>query len=282
MNYRFFVLNVLFLGIPLGVQGSAWEQKSSTVKITGFPAIGMGSIAEDISRGAPARVQTTVSDKFGNVHSLVLQSDLIEVARESKTYSSGSFNEINVEAISGNVVISPSEDEAVSIDAITRAHSKDQAKDLQADFLVQDNKLIIQTKLLKDVVQAVIDYHIKMPVMPLKVSTVNGSIIIENAQNSVDVSTKTGNIDVKFGPIAPDAAISLNSKTGNIVITLSEDSNVEIDARTKMGKMATEMSQLPVQSSIIGAKLQGTLGKSDKGATISVESDTGNIDIKNR
>lgn len=109
-----------------------------------------------------------------------------------------------------------------------------------------------------------------------KVATVNGSITVENVFAG-KISTVNGSIKAMLSSINGDLVVS--TVNGSVEVYLSKDSNIEVNARSVNGKIASEIPGELSKSPFHGPKsFKGVLGEGKYNVKISTVN--GNISIK--
>jgi len=121
---------------------------------------------------------------------------------------------------------------------------------------------------------------------PIVAHTLQGNIEVHHSLKSIHAQAESGNILVACKKIPSIHQISLQTKKGNIAITLPEKTNAEIKAKTKTGKVTSDhFITLKPQTVTLNKKtwarfkkeVYGTLGSGE--ATIELGSNHGNIKI---
>ena len=120
----------------------------------------------------------------------------------------------------------------------------------------------------------------------IRAHTLNGNITIDQATKNIVAHAKKGSIYTTCKNTCSLDTISLSTQSGNIVLSLPEQVNAELFAKTKKGKITSEhFITIKPQTTQLNKKnwkrmrkeVDGTLGNGD--ATIKLTSGSGNIKI---
>jgi DUF4097 and DUF4098 domain-containing protein YvlB len=121
-------------------------------------------------------------------------------------------------------------------------------------------------------------------VMKLKGSVeadaVSGDIKLRDVSEaqSVDIKTLSGNV-IYFGSIQAGGRYELNAFSGDVRMTIPADSAFDLEAYTFNGSIDTDF-EIKVSGKISPREIRGTVGKG--GATITLKSFSGNVDLKKK
>ncbi|MBA3752413.1 DUF4097 family beta strand repeat protein [Candidatus Dependentiae bacterium] len=108
----------------------------------------------------------------------------------------------------------------------------------------------------------------------LSLQTGSGSITIKHAGGSVDARTGSGSIELDQRSVPTDTALSLRTGSGNIKLTLPQDSNATVEGSMGSGKFKSDFKELTQSKKTI----VGELGTG--GASIELKTGSGSITIK--
>lgn len=108
-----------------------------------------------------------------------------------------------------------------------------------------------------------------------KVQTSGGSIRIDGVRRAVDARTSGGSIHVQLSG-QPESDCTLETSAGSVTVTLPENINLHVKARTLGGKVHTDLP-ISVQGELSQSQIEGTLNNG--GPTLNMETMGGNIAI---
>jgi DUF4097 and DUF4098 domain-containing protein YvlB len=95
---------------------------------------------------------------------------------------------------------------------------------------------------------------------------------------TVDVKTVSGNV-VYVGGLKPGGRYELKTHSGDVRMTIPADSAFDFEANTFSGAIDTDF-EITVSGKISPKEIRGTVGKG--GATVTLKSFSGNVDLKKR
>ena len=106
------------------------------------------------------------------------------------------------------------------------------------------------------------------------VKTSGGKLSLENISGKITGRTSAGSIDVSL--VDPVADINLDSSAGSIEVAVPPKAGFDVDAKTSMGKIRTEIPMLAMKSD--DDRLQGTLNGGGKALVL--RASVGSITIR--
>jgi DUF4097 and DUF4098 domain-containing protein YvlB len=114
----------------------------------------------------------------------------------------------------------------------------------------------------------------------VEADTVSGDIELRDVSEapSVDLKTVSGNV-VYFGSVQAGGRYQLNAFSGDVRMTIPADSAFDFEANTFNGSIDTDFA-ITVSGKISPKEIRGTVGKG--GATITLKSFSGNVDLKKK
>ncbi len=128
--------------------------------------------------------------------------------------------------------------------------------------------------------------YIKKAAGKINAITEYGDIIIQQTNNSITARTKKGKIDVVCEKLPPSESLSLETSSGNILVTLPKEISATINCSTLHGTITSEhyITLKPYTTQLntiawnkIKKEIQGTIGSGD--ASISLSTMYGTIKI---
>ncbi len=216
-----------------------------------------------------------------------------------QTLPLGPQGSVHLENVNGNVHISTWDRDEVKIDAVKHAKKREHLDEVKIDIDAKADRVGIKTKypdsklFHKNNNSVSVDYTLTVPKQSRldRISTVNGSVEIENVGGDVKASSVNGN--VKAAGLAGDVAlstvngsvkanfaavkkpVSLESVNGGVTITLPPEANADVSASTVNGGISSEFSLAVKRHFPIGQNLDGKLG--DGGPSIKISTVNGGI-----
>ncbi len=112
----------------------------------------------------------------------------------------------------------------------------------------------------------------------ISASTVTGSINIQGRLPSLTLQTTNGDIDVvSSSPLS--GTNTLSAVSGGISVAVPRSSKLSVDAQTTNGSIDNDFG-LPVTPDAQPTSMRGTINSGGAGATLSMNSSNGSIDLK--
>ncbi len=116
---------------------------------------------------------------------------------------------------------------------------------------------------------------------PITASAVDGSMEIKNAADNLTLSTVDGSISASLDTLGAGQSVSLHTVDGSITLALPAEADATVSVHTIDGKVTSEFAELqPNQKSVVGDKLNGTLGNGS--AKVDAETVDGSVKIVKR
>ena len=109
-----------------------------------------------------------------------------------------------------------------------------------------------------------------------------GNITLSNTtlSGSGSVTASAGTI-IFAGSIAQGAAYQFQNSAGNIGVILPSNTNCHVDASTSSGSIQSDFSEVHIHTvDLTGAEGEGDIGSSNPSATLSLQTETGSIAIR--
>jgi len=107
--------------------------------------------------------------------------------------------------------------------------------------------------------------------------TVNGTIVVRGASGEIELETVNGQIELELGSAARDE-ISLSSVNGTIEVFL--DGSAEIEAETVNGRIHNDFGIEVKKGKYVGSSMSGSIGGG--GPTIEIETVNGGIRVSSK
>jgi DUF4097 and DUF4098 domain-containing protein YvlB len=114
----------------------------------------------------------------------------------------------------------------------------------------------------------------------VEADAVSGDIELRDVSEaqSVDVKTVSGNV-IYVGTIKPGGRYELKTHSGDVRMTIPADSAFDFEANTFSGDIDSDF-EITVSGKISPKEIRGTVGKG--GATVTLKSFSGNVDLKKK
>ncbi len=217
-----------------------------------------------------------------------------------QTYPLAKDGTIQLGNVNGNVRISGWERDEVQVDAVKRAKTQEHLDQVKIDIDAKSGAVRIKTKYPDGQKgknnSASVDYTLKVPRAARldKVSTVNGSIeiqqvsgdVVANSVNgtvaasrpsgAVELSTVNGTVKASLAAVSQE--IKLKSVNGGVTVSLPPGVNAQLAADTLNGGISCDFPLEAQKHFPVGRKLQGKLGEG--GPEIKLSSVNGGIHIE--
>lgn len=140
----------------------------------------------------------------------------------------------------------------------------------QLQCIVKDHIVQATTKLTNVTLSGHVSLHVLVPKdLPIKIATIDGGITIKKVSGALDLSTIRGAINILYGTntviaktvhghitvtrkrIQNDHALNLYSEHGNIVLSVPQNINAELEAHTQHGKIVSDLFVTLLPQSIL-------------------------------
>ncbi len=209
---------------------------------------------------------------------------------ESNDFSSDAIGEIEAATINGNIEVNAilEPDEPIEVEITKRCKGEDErdAEDhldnIRITDTVRNGRLIIEADMPESgryEYQA--DIEITTPQFSnLDLDTVNGSIVVDDYEGSVEADTVNGNIRCYMAQLDENASVEMDTVNGNIHLTLPSEPSASIEATTTNGSITIDDFSAMHLDSDTSKSISGTLGDGD--ATIVLKTTNGNISVRSR
>jgi hypothetical protein len=215
---------------------------------------------------------------------------------------------VSLHNINGNLKVETWNKNEVSIEALKTADDKSDLDELKIEVEASNDKVAIDTKYPEDDNgrrghNCGVDYTLTIPegatISDINVvngeveisgvkgkvtaSTVNGAIHAGGLARGCDFETVNGSIEAAMDALSAGEDSRLKSVNGRIVLYLPENPDVDIEARTTMGRIADDFGLESSRDTEehpyvkVGDSLRGKIGKG--GASVRIETVNGAIRI---
>lgn len=223
-----------------------------------------------------------------------------------QTYALTPDGRVELENINGSVHISTWEQNAVKVDAVKYADSKERLDEARIEVDSGKEYVSIRTKYPdhdhtfnwgSHDNPAGVEYTLTVPRNArldeiklingsldmtgvkgeVRASCINGRLEAHNLAGRADLSTINGHLDARFDEL-PGSSVDLKSVNGSLELTIPSDSKAEIEASTVSGGIENNFGLHVNHHRFVGHDLRGELGNG--GARIKLENVNGRIDIR--
>lgn len=191
----------------------------------------------------------------------------------NKEFDTDKIHTLILENIDGNVTVKSSwKEKKIVLKAIKHLKKEEDAQSVRISKQDNNGNLLIRTVYKEQVKGAAIDYELIVPVdIKLQLSTINGSIYLNETQNPIVALTEQGNIEVQK---AKKALKATTKKTGSIIIGQTEsnvyattnygsitikDATKNVVAQANRGIITVACAELPATSTIQLHTKNGTI-----------------------
>jgi DUF4097 and DUF4098 domain-containing protein YvlB len=215
------------------------------------------------------------------------------------TYALAADGRVSLENVNGNVHVTSWSRNAVKVDAIKRASSKDRLEAIEIKIDSDPDAIRIKTKYHRqfDNNPGGVEYTLTVPRGArldkfdlvnggldaddlggeVNASSVNGRIKVRGLSGGARLSVVNGHLEVTFDRLDEPQTISLESVNGSIDLALPPDASVTLDASTVSGSIHDDFG-LPVSGRFVGHELHGKLGEGR--AQVKLSDVNGSISIR--
>jgi DUF4097 and DUF4098 domain-containing protein YvlB len=223
-----------------------------------------------------------------------------------QTYALTPDGRVELENINGSVHISTWDQNAVKVDAVKYADSKERLDEAHIEIDSGKEYVSIRTRYPdhdhtfnwgSHDNPAGVEYTLTVPrgarldevklingsldvtgvKGEVRASCINGQLKAHNLAGRSDLSTINGHLDARFDEL-PGSSVELKSVNGSLALTIPSDSKAEIEASTVSGGIENDFGLHVNHHRFVGHDLRGELGNG--GARIKLENVNGRIDIR--
>jgi hypothetical protein len=223
-----------------------------------------------------------------------------------QTYALTPDGRVELDNINGSVHISTWEENAVKVDAVKYADSKERLDEVHIEVDSGKEYVSIRTKYPdhdhtfnwgSHDNPAGVEYTLTVPrgarldeiklingsldvtgvKGEVRASCINGRLEAHNLAGRADLSTINGHLDARFDEL-PGSSVELKSVNGSLALTIPSDSKAQIEASTVSGGIENDFGLHVNHHRFVGHDLRGELGNG--GARIRLENVNGRIDIR--
>jgi len=223
-----------------------------------------------------------------------------------QTYALTPDGRVELDNINGSVHISTWEENAVKVDAVKYADSKERLDEVHIEVDSGKEYVSIRTKYPdhdhtfnwgSHDNPAGVEYTLTVPrgarldeiklingsldvtgvKGEVRASCINGRLEAHNLAGRADLSTINGHLDARFDEL-PGSSVELKSVNGSLALTIPSESKAQIEASTVSGGIENDFGLHVNHHRFVGHDLRGELGNG--GARIRLENVNGRIDIR--
>ncbi len=161
----------------------------------------------------------------------------------------GTYKEIQIEAISGDIEVTGWNEEYVLLEYVKAAPTDDHLEALRVEIEENDDELAISREFTGSGItpRGEIDFSLSVPremLQELELKTISGTVLCSNLHRDIDMAVQTTS-----GRIKTDVVNNLTAKTISGEITFIAYGN-DIDIRTTSGRVTGELRQVDKDGSI--------------------------------
>ncbi len=190
-----------------------------------------------------------------------------------KKFDAEKISTFILENIDGNITVkNSSKENKIVLKATKMCKKEEDAQKVRISKQDKDNTLILRTVYQETVKGAAIDYELVIPIgMKLQLSTINGSIYLNDTKSPIIATTEHGNIEANNVEKAIKATTKSNGSIviGNVQGNVYADTNFgsinikdaaqNVIAKTNKGIITVACSELPATSTIQLETKNGTI-----------------------
>lgn len=187
---------------------------------------------------------------------------------------------VRVHNVAGTVRVEGSSRAAVDVEATKFASGETELRSIHVDVRKEGNEVVVATTYEGSTHGGGVRYRITVPSgVAVDVDTVAGAVDVAGVSGDLSVETQAGRITADCGRVAGNRAIVLDATTGAIDLTLARDSSATIDARSTVGHISSELSEIVARrQNFVGANATGKIGSGS--ARIRLTTTTGAIALR--
>ncbi len=234
-----------------------------------------------------------------------------ETERFEQTYPLSANGRVSVSNVNGSITIDTWDRNEVKLEAVKNAGEKSKLTEVEIQIDAQKDYLKVETNYdswksdggnrgWKNYGRLTVEYHLTVPKNAVldEIETVNGSVNINNSNNSTkasavngeviannlrgtaNLSTVNGTVEANFDQLQSSSRITLDTVNGTVNLTIPSDANATVKADTVNGKIVNDFG-LPVRKGqYVGKDLYGKIGSGE--VQISLNSVNGGLNIKRK
>ena len=186
---------------------------------------------------------------------------------------------IRIDNAVGEIRITGSQSHSVDIDAVKSGGSLDDVRNIDVDVESRGNTITLATK-YHGFARGGVSYTISVPAgASLDITNSTGAVRIEGIDGDVTAATQTGEVVASLGRVTARRSIDLTATTGSLKLTIDQNSDARVEARTTVGDVRSDFPSLEsVRQNVVGARAAGTIGSGT--ATIRLTATTGAIALR--
>ena len=232
---------------------------------------------------------------------LLDESDAVETATETvvtKTYALGSAATFSIKGMNANVEIEGWDEAEAEVKVIKRGGSVEERKTVQVKSSHNKDQLSLQTSPIGGGSDVEVLYEVKLPrgLRQVEIKTINATVKVEKMAAAIEVKSQSGSVELQetsgstiiklvngqikadYEGVKLEGAQELSTVNGRIEVTLDDDTNAELDAKTVSGSIELDGDfGFRVEKKIVGQKASGRIGKG--GERLSIGTVNGPIKI---
>ena len=187
---------------------------------------------------------------------------------------------VRVHNVAGTVRVDGSARAAVDVEATKFASGETELRSIHVDVHKEGNEVVVATTYEGSTHGGGVRYKITVPsAAAVDIDNVAGAVDVAGVSGDLSVETQAGRITADCGRVDGNRSIDLDATTGAIDLTLARDSSATVDARSTVGHISSELSEIVAQrENFVGASATGKIGNGN--ARIRLTTTTGAISLR--
>jgi Toastrack DUF4097 len=208
-------------------------------------------------------------------------SGFSERARETVHQSiAGVPATVRVDNVAGTVRVDGSPRETVDVEATKFASDQTELRSIHVAVRKEGDDVVVATSYGGSTHGGGVRYRITVPsATAVRIGNVAGAVDVSGLSGDLSVETQAGRITADCGRVDGNRSIDLNATTGAVELTIARDSSATIDARSTVGHISSDLSEVAAQrENLVGAAATGKIGTGS--ARIRLTTTTGAIALR--
>jgi len=187
---------------------------------------------------------------------------------------------VRVDNVAGTVRVDGSSRDGVDVEATKFASDETELRSIHVDVRKEGNDVVVATSYEGGTHGGGVRYRITVPsATAVRIDNVAGAVDVTGVSGDLSVETQAGRITADCGRVDGTRSIDLNATTGAVELTIARDSSATIDARSTVGHITSDLSEIAAQrENFVGANATGTIGTGS--ARIRLTTTTGAIALR--
>ncbi|HEX3456542.1 MAG TPA: DUF4097 family beta strand repeat-containing protein [Candidatus Baltobacteraceae bacterium] len=187
---------------------------------------------------------------------------------------------VRVHNVAGTVRVDGSPRATVDVEATKFASDETELRSIHIDVRKEGNEVVVATTYQGTTRGGGVRYRITVPsTAAVRIDNVAGAVDVAGVSGDLSVETQAGRISADCGRADGNRSIDLDATTGAIDLTIARDSSATIDARSTVGHISSDLSEIVAQrENFVGASATGRIGTGS--ARIRLTTTTGAIALR--